>query len=207
MDHGLELINPILEILEIEVCNILHNPGNIGKRIFSIQSYPGNSGLCDPYISSILEMLDRTIHILVLSWKYWIVRSIYQSYVDVAGGRRGVAGGSPGGRRTATATATATAAAAATAAATSQQLSHLARPLDHHAQGPNTPFGVNPSLRCRYVELAGLVSSMLQKVHRPCGLYTCQDSRNWNCLVYGSKKVAKSFTYRRSKSNVYNENN
>ena len=33
------------------------------------------------------------------------------------------------------------------AAATSQQLSHLARALDHHAQGPNIPFGVNPSLR------------------------------------------------------------
>ena len=32
-------------------------------------------------------------------------------------------------------------------AAVSQQLSHLARPLDHHAQGPNIPFGVNPSLR------------------------------------------------------------
>ena len=38
-------------------------------------------------------------------------------------------------------------AAAATAAATSQQLSPLARPLDHHAQGPNIPFGVNSSLR------------------------------------------------------------
>ena len=36
---------------------------------------------------------------------------------------------------------------ATTAATTSQQLSHLARPLDHHAQGPNIPFGVNPSLR------------------------------------------------------------
>ena len=31
MDHGLELISPILEILEIEVSNILHNPGNIGN--------------------------------------------------------------------------------------------------------------------------------------------------------------------------------
>ena len=30
---------------------------------------------------------------------------------------------------------------ATTAAATSQELSHLARPLDHHAQGPNIPFG------------------------------------------------------------------
>ena len=44
MDHGLELILPRLEILEIEVCNIIYNPGNIGKRIFLIQSYPGNIG-------------------------------------------------------------------------------------------------------------------------------------------------------------------
>ena len=36
MDHGLELIIPILEILGIEVCNILYNPGNIGKRMFLI---------------------------------------------------------------------------------------------------------------------------------------------------------------------------
>ena len=52
MEHGLELIIPILEILEIEVCNILYNPGNIGKQIFSIQS---------------LEIVDRTIHISLLS--------------------------------------------------------------------------------------------------------------------------------------------
>ena len=44
MEHGLELFIPILEILEIEVCNILHNPGNFGKRIFLTQSYPGNIG-------------------------------------------------------------------------------------------------------------------------------------------------------------------
>ena len=44
-------------------------------------------------------------------------------------------------------TATATATAAAATAAASQQLSHLARALDHHAQGPNIPFGANPSLR------------------------------------------------------------
>ena len=41
---------PILEMLEIEVFNILYNPGNIGKRIFSTQSYPGNSGSYDPYL-------------------------------------------------------------------------------------------------------------------------------------------------------------
>ena len=88
MDHGLELIIPILEILEIEVCNILYNPGNIGKRIFSIQSYPGNSGSYDPYISPILEIVDRTIHIC--------------SYVDVAGvagGRRGSRGVAEVGER------------------------------------------------------------------------------------------------------------
>ena len=45
MDHGLELISPLLEILEIEVCNILYNPGNIGKRIF--------------LISHILEILEN----------------------------------------------------------------------------------------------------------------------------------------------------
>ena len=44
MEHELELIIARLEILEIEVCNILQNPGNIGKRTFLIQSYPGNIG-------------------------------------------------------------------------------------------------------------------------------------------------------------------
>ena len=80
MDHGLESISPILEILGIEVFNILYKPGNIGnlnfstssypgnigKHIFSTSSYPGNSGSYDPYS--------------VLSWKYWTVRSIYQPY-------------------------------------------------------------------------------------------------------------------------------
>ena len=44
MDHGLELSVPILEILEIEVSNIVHNPGNIGNLSFSNFSYPGNTG-------------------------------------------------------------------------------------------------------------------------------------------------------------------
>ena len=68
MEHYLELIIRRLEILEIEVCNILQKPGNIGKRIFSLQSYPGNSGSYDPYISPILEILEngysRISHIL-----------------------------------------------------------------------------------------------------------------------------------------------
>ena len=62
MDHNLELFIPIPEILETEVCNILCKPGNIGKHFFSTQFYPGNSGSYDPYISPILEILDRTIH-------------------------------------------------------------------------------------------------------------------------------------------------
>ena len=70
MDHGLELIIPRLEILEIEVCNILYNPGNIGKRIFSIQSYPGNIGKTD-----FLEFL--------ISWKYWIVRFILSPILEI----------------------------------------------------------------------------------------------------------------------------
>ena len=55
MEHDLELIIARLEILEIEVCNILQNPGNIGNLNFSTSSYPGNIGSYDPYS--------------VLSWK------------------------------------------------------------------------------------------------------------------------------------------
>ena len=44
MEHDLELISPRLEILEIEVFNIIYNPGNIGNWIFLIFSYPGNIG-------------------------------------------------------------------------------------------------------------------------------------------------------------------
>ena len=42
MDHDSELIRPILEILDIEVSNILYNPGNIGNLSFSNFSYRGN---------------------------------------------------------------------------------------------------------------------------------------------------------------------
>ena len=44
MDHEVSIIPRILEILEIEVCNILYNPGNIGNRIF--------------LVSTILEILE-----------------------------------------------------------------------------------------------------------------------------------------------------
>ena len=53
--------------------------------------------------------------------------------------------------------------AATAAAATSQQLSHLARPLDHHAQGPNIPFGVNPSLRHRLYVVAQSSDDLIPK--------------------------------------------
>ena len=82
--------------MEIEVCNILQNPGNIGKRIFLLshileilentffltshileildrtihtQSYPGNIGSYDPYINPILEIVDRTIQYLLIILK------------------------------------------------------------------------------------------------------------------------------------------
>ena len=63
-----------------------------GTRFRIIQSYPGNNGSYDPYsvlswtywilrsiISPILEIVDRTIHISILSWKSWIVRSMFAS--------------------------------------------------------------------------------------------------------------------------------
>ena len=99
MEHDLELIIARLEILEIEVCNILQNPGNIGnlsfstssypgnigKRIFSTSSYPGNIGSYDPYsvlswkywklksstFSLILEILKIDFSMFPISWKYW----------------------------------------------------------------------------------------------------------------------------------------
>ena len=58
MDHELEIISPRLEILEIEVFNIIYNPGNIGNRVFSIFSYPGNIGKWIFPISHILEILE-----------------------------------------------------------------------------------------------------------------------------------------------------
>ena len=58
MDHGLELISPILEILEIEVSNILYNPGNIGNLSFCDFSYPGNIGNLNFLIYHILEISE-----------------------------------------------------------------------------------------------------------------------------------------------------
>ena len=59
MEHDLELIIARLEILEIGVCNIIRNLGNIGKRTFSMFWYPGNIGkLVFFQFPDILEILE-----------------------------------------------------------------------------------------------------------------------------------------------------
>ena len=58
MDHGLELNIPILEILEIEVCNIIYKPRDIGNLSFSTSSNPGNIGNLIFQFSHILEILE-----------------------------------------------------------------------------------------------------------------------------------------------------
>ena len=104
MDHGLELISPILEILEIEVFNILYNPGNIGKWIFLLFLYPGNIGnvmclfILIFYISSVLtttffgekfyewfgtigNSMYTLFQIMTLeSWSMGIVRPVMQEF-------------------------------------------------------------------------------------------------------------------------------
>ena len=58
MDHGLGIISPILEILEIEIFNILYKPRDIGNLSFSTSSYPGNTGNLIFQFSHILEILE-----------------------------------------------------------------------------------------------------------------------------------------------------
>ena len=64
MEHELELIIARLEILEIEVCNIIHNPGNIGNLSFSIFLDAWKYWKSD--FSSVLG-----------SWKYWKSQLFY----------------------------------------------------------------------------------------------------------------------------------
>ena len=150
MEHGLELIIARLEILEIEVCNILQNPGNIGKHICLIQSYPGNIGNLIfpifPYPGNIGNMCFSIFLDFPKKARAEISRRMHRSM------GRDLSYETDSGPKTKTVSdpnfqLTAATAAATAATATSQQLSHLARALDHHAQGPNIPFGVNPSLR------------------------------------------------------------
>ena len=58
MEHDLELIVARLEILEIGVCNIIHNPGNIGNHSFF-------------YILDAWKYWKSIFSISRISWKYW----------------------------------------------------------------------------------------------------------------------------------------
>ena len=75
MEHGLELFIPILEILEIEVCNIIYKPRDIGNLIFSTSSYPGNIGNLSFSTSSYPGNIGSYDPYSVLSWKYWKLKS------------------------------------------------------------------------------------------------------------------------------------
>ena len=68
MEHGLGIIIPILEILEIEVCNIIYKPRDIGNLIFSTSSYPGNLSFSASSYPGNIGSYDPYS---VLSWKYW----------------------------------------------------------------------------------------------------------------------------------------
>ena len=57
MDHGLELISPILDILEIEAFNILYDRGNSGKTRFL-------------YFLISWKYLKSEFFNFLLSWKY-----------------------------------------------------------------------------------------------------------------------------------------
>ena len=145
------------------------------KMDFSNFSYPGNIGSYDPYsvlswkywktksstFSLILEILEigffQFSHILeILEISFFLYFGIFPKKTRaeisrrmVRFSRRDLSYETDSGPKTKTVSDPnfQLTAAAATAAAASQQLSHLARALDHHAQGPNIPFGVNPSLR------------------------------------------------------------
>ena len=75
MEHDLELISPILEILEIEVCNIIYKPRDNGNLIFSASSYPGNIGNLSFSTSSYPGNIGSYDPYSVLSWKYWKLKS------------------------------------------------------------------------------------------------------------------------------------
>ena len=149
MDHDLELISPILEILEIEVSNILYNPGNTGGgraapgvRLRGAWIIFGTWFLEFPDILEILEIcfFFQYFGIFPKKTRAEISRRMHRrmsrdlSYETDSGPKTKTVS-DPNFQVTPTTT------------TARRQLSHLARPLDHHAQGPNIPFGVNPSLR------------------------------------------------------------
>ena len=94
MEHDLELIIPRPEILEIEVCNILYHPGNIGKRVFLTQSYPGNIGkrIFSNFLIS-WKYWKSDVSAFLISWKYLILDSSIFLYPGNACGGRAEAGG------------------------------------------------------------------------------------------------------------------
>ena len=75
MEHELELIIARLEILEIEVCNIIYKPRDIGNLIFSTSSYPGNIENLSFSTSSYPGNIGSYDPYSVLSWKYWKLKS------------------------------------------------------------------------------------------------------------------------------------
>ena len=123
---------------------VFWSPGNIGDCMFLIQSYPGNIGNLIfpivPYPGNI-ETLFFLYFLNVFSKK---ARAEFSRRM-VRFSRRDLSYETDSGPKTKTVSdlnfqVTPT----ATAAAARRQLSHLARALDHHAQGPNIPFGVIP---------------------------------------------------------------
>ena len=146
MEHDLELTIARLEILEIGVCNILQNPGNIGKRTFSIFWTPGNIGNLFFPFSGYPGNIGNMIFVDFLVFLQKKTRAEISRRM-VRFSRRERSYETDSGPKTKTVSDPNFQLPPTTAAATRRQLSHLARALDHHAQGPNIPFGVNPSFR------------------------------------------------------------
>ena len=175
MEHGLELIIARLEIFGKFMCIIFSYPGNIGNRVFLIAWYPGNIGNWIFPISHILEMRAAGGRLQGLCcaaldyfWNmfpgisgypgnignmFFLYFGIFSKKTRAEISRRmhrrmsrDLSYETDSGLKT---KAVSDPNFQVTAAAASQQLSHLARALDHHAQGPNIPFGVNPSLRLK----------------------------------------------------------
>ena len=72
MEHDLELIIARLEILEIGVCNIIHNPGNIGNLSFLYSWTPGNIGnLIFLYFGTPGNIGNLSLQHSPESWKYY----------------------------------------------------------------------------------------------------------------------------------------
>ena len=146
----------ILEILEIEVCNIIYN---LEIRAAAGRAAPGAVLCC---LGIFLEHVSWNFWI---SWKYWkyvfffLYFGIFPKKTRAEISRRmhrsmgrDLSYETDSGPKTKTVSDPNFQVTPTTAATTRQQLSHLARALDHHAQGPNIPFGVNPSLRSRCMD-------------------------------------------------------